>query len=193
MNTPSVRLSQSSSNNYTVRGYCALCTAHCATIATVENGRVTRLDPDFDHPNGGVICIKGKAAPDLVYHPDRVDYPMHRTRPKGDPDPGWQRIGWDEALDAIAERLLAIRERYGSRAIALAKGTPSGTSVDDADRWLSRFLNAFGSPNVLTTTHVCNWHRDTVFAYTFGVNLPLPDVARSNAFLLWGIIRVPPT
>jgi anaerobic selenocysteine-containing dehydrogenase len=34
----------------TVRGYCALCTAHCATIATVENGRVTRLDPDHDHP-----------------------------------------------------------------------------------------------------------------------------------------------
>ncbi|MCZ6548415.1 MAG: molybdopterin-dependent oxidoreductase, partial [Deltaproteobacteria bacterium] len=118
--------------SYSVRGYCALCTAHCATIATVENGRVTRLDPDFDHPNGGVICIKGKAAPDLVYHPDRLDYPMRRTRPKGDPNPGWQRIGWDEALDAIAERLLAIRERYGSRAIALAKGTRSGTSVDDA-------------------------------------------------------------
>jgi len=47
----------------TVRGYCALCTAHCATIATVENGRVTRLDADHDHPNGGVMCIKGKAAP----------------------------------------------------------------------------------------------------------------------------------
>ena len=57
----------------TVRGYCALCTAHCATIATVENGRVTRLDADHDHPNGGVICIKGKAAPELVYNPDRLE------------------------------------------------------------------------------------------------------------------------
>ena len=56
-----------------VRGYCALCTAHCATIATVENGRVTRLDPDHDHPNGGVMCIKGKAAPELVYNPDRLE------------------------------------------------------------------------------------------------------------------------
>ena len=147
MNFSKVSSPQSSSDTYSVRGYCALCTAHCATIATVENGRVTRLDPDFDHPNGGVICIKGKAAPDLVYHPDRLDYPLRRTRPKGDPDPGWQRIGWDEALDAIAEHLLAIRERYGSRAIALAKGTRSGTSVDDAERWLARFLNALGSPN----------------------------------------------
>ena len=46
-----------SATSYAVRGYCALCTAHCATITTVENGRVTRLDPDPDHPNGGVMCI----------------------------------------------------------------------------------------------------------------------------------------
>jgi len=51
----------------TVRGYCALCTAHCATIATVTDGKVVRLDADFDHPNGGVLCIKGKAAPQRAY------------------------------------------------------------------------------------------------------------------------------
>ena len=56
-----------------VQGYCSMCTANCATVATVENGRVTRLDADPCHPNGGVICIKAKAAPDLVYHPDRLD------------------------------------------------------------------------------------------------------------------------
>src|SRR3990172_11404629 len=94
-----------------VRGYCALCTAHCATVATVKNGRVTRLDPDDEHPNGGVICIKGKAAPELVYHPDRLNYPLKRTRPKGDLDPGWQRVSWDEALDDITKRLMDIRER----------------------------------------------------------------------------------
>jgi len=180
---------EASSASSAVHGYCALCTAHCATIATVENGRVTRLDADPDHPNGGVICIKGKAAPDLVYHPDRLDYPLRRTRPKGDADPGWQRISWDEALDAIAKRLLDIRERYGSEAVAFVHGTPSGTSIDDSVRWLRRFCNAFGSPNVASPTHVCNWHKDTVFGYTFGKNyarLPLPDFARSNAFLLWG-------
>lgn len=169
-----------------VRGYCALCTAHCATIATVEDGRVARLEADFDHPNGGVLCIKGKAAPELVYHPDRLDVSLRRTRPKGDPDPGWQRISWDEALDGIAARLADIRARHGARAVALAKGTRGGTSVSDAERWLARFLNAFGSPNWVSTTHVCNWHKDTGFAYTFGVEIPTPDVARSNAFLLWG-------
>jgi anaerobic selenocysteine-containing dehydrogenase len=177
---------QPSVNSYTVRGYCALCTAHCATIATVANGRVTTLDADLDHPNGGVICIKGKAAPELVYHPERLNYPLKRTRPKGEADAGWQRVSWDEALDDIAARLRAIRERHGARAIALAKGTRSGTSIDDCERWLNRFMSGFGSPNWVSTTHVCNWHKDTGLTYVFGTELPLPDLAHSNAFLLWG-------
>jgi anaerobic selenocysteine-containing dehydrogenase len=172
--------------SHTVRGYCALCTAHCATIATVTDGNVVRLEADPDHPNGGVFCIKGKAAPELVYHPDRLNFPLKRTRPKNDCDPGWKRVSWDEALDDIAERLIFIRETYGSRAVALAKGTGGGTSVSDAERWLSRFINRFGSPNWVSTTHVCNWHKDTGFSYTFGVELPTPDLAHSNAFLLWG-------
>jgi len=171
---------------HSVRGYCALCTAHCATIATVENGKVTRVAADPDHPNGGVFCIKGKASPELVYHPDRLDYPLKRTRPKGDADPGWQRISWDQALDEIAAKLSEIRDRYGARSVALAKGTGGGTSVSDAERWLSRFLNSFGSPNWVSTTHVCNWHKDTGFTYTFGVEIPTPDVAHSGTFLLWG-------
>lgn len=173
-------------NSSSVRGYCPLCTAHCATITTVENGRVTRLDPDPDHPNGGVMCIKGKAAPELLYHPERLNYPLKRTRPKGDPEPGWMKITWDEALGDIAQKLLAIRDRHGAKAIALAKGTGSGTSIDDAVRWLARFLNVLGSPNWVSTTHVCNWHRDTGFSYTFGASLPTPDLAHSKTFLLWG-------
>jgi anaerobic selenocysteine-containing dehydrogenase len=177
---------KSSEPTRTVRGYCALCTAHCATIATVENGRVISLDSDPDHPNGGVLCLKGKAAPELVYHPDRLNTPLQRTRPKTDPDPGWQPISWDEAFDDIAQRLLAVREQHGAKAMALGKGTKSGTSVDDVERWLGRFLYLYGSPNWVSTTHVCNWHRDTGFAFTFGANLPTPDLAHSKTFLLWG-------
>lgn len=169
-----------------VRGYCALCTAHCATVATVENGLVTRLEPDHEHPNGGVMCVKGKAAPELVYNPDRLNFPLKRTRPKDDSDAGWQRVGWDEALDDIARRILQIRDRYGPYSIALAKGTRSGTSVDDVERWLGRLLYLIGSPNWVSTTHVCNWHKDTGFSYTFGSNLPTPDLEHSKAFLLWG-------
>jgi anaerobic selenocysteine-containing dehydrogenase len=132
------------------------------------------------------MCIKGKAAPELLYHPDRLNYPLKRTRPKGDPDPGWIRISWDEALTDITEKLMAIRKRHGPEAIALAKGTGSGTSIDDAVRWLARFLNVLGSPNWVSTTHICNWHRDTGFSFTFGANLPTPDLTHSKTFVLWG-------
>ncbi len=169
-----------------VRGYCVLCTAHCATVATVEDGQVTRLDPDHDHPNGGAICVKGKAAPELVYNGERLNYPLRRTQPKGAEDPGWEKVGWDEALDDISARLLRIRERFGPEAIAMARGTASGTSTDDVNQWSARLLNRIGSPNSVSTTHVCNWHRDTVFSYTFGVSLPAPDVLHSGVCLLWG-------
>ena len=41
------------------------------------DGKVVRLEADDDHPNGGVFCLKGKAAPELVYHPDRLNYPLN--------------------------------------------------------------------------------------------------------------------
>jgi anaerobic selenocysteine-containing dehydrogenase len=58
--------------------------------------------------------------------------------------------------------------------------------VDDVERWLGRLLYSIGSPNWVSTTHVCNWHKDTGFSYTFGSNLPTPDLEHSKTFLLWG-------
>ena len=98
-----------------VHGYCALCIARCGCIAVVEDGRFTRLEPDPAHPTGQALCAKGRAAPELVYHPERLTHPLRRTRPKGDPDPGWEQIGWDEALDltGAAMRRTAARAAGG--------------------------------------------------------------------------------
>ena len=79
-----------------IHGYCGLCSAGCGTVATVDNGRFTRLDPDPSHPTGQALCAKGRAAPELVYHPERLTHPLRRTRPKGEADPGWERISWDD-------------------------------------------------------------------------------------------------
>src|ERR1700686_4007166 len=97
-----------------VHTYCALCIARCGAVATVENGRFTRLEPDPTHPTGQALCAKGRAAPELVYHPERLKYPLRRTRPKGDPDPGWERISWDEALDLAAAPNRRAAERAGA-------------------------------------------------------------------------------
>lgn len=168
------------------RTVCNMCHVHCPLVAEVRNGRVVRLSPDREHPFGGLMCVKGKAAPELVDHPERVLFPLRRVGPKTDPSPRWARVSWDEALTDIASRLMYIREHYGPETIVFAKGTRSGTGLGDAERWLRRLANVLGSPNMVSTTHLCQWPRDEGTRYTFGVKMPWPDLDRSGCLLLWG-------
>ncbi len=115
-----------------IHGYCGLCIARCGSIAVVEDGRFTRLEPDPSHPTGQALCAKGRAAPELVYHPERLTHPLRRTRPKGDRDPGWERISWDEALDLTAAAMRRIAERYGPEAVAFSISSPSTTAIGDS-------------------------------------------------------------
>src|SRR5271165_3052521 len=162
-----------------------MCIAQCGVVAKVEDGRFTKVTPDSEHPNGG-ICIKGYAAPEIVSSPDRLRHPMKRTRPKGDPDPGWAEISWDEALDTVASRLLEIRKHYGAEAVVFGRATPAGSAASDFEPWVLRLANAFGSPNVLTTTHICTWNAIWGSKHTFGTRTPPPDFENSRCILLWG-------
>ncbi len=73
--------------------------------------------------------MKGKAAPEIVDHVERLLHPLKRTNPKGAEDPGWQRITWDEALDTVAARLLALAQsaarRWTSRGLRCSVHTRS--------------------------------------------------------------------
>src|SRR4051794_29497164 len=94
-----------------IHGYCGLCIARCGCVGIVDEGRFIALEPDPAHPTGQALCAKGRAAPELVYHPDRLIHPLKRTRPKGDRNSGWQKISWDEALDLTAVAMQRIAER----------------------------------------------------------------------------------
>ena len=163
-----------------------MCTSRCGVVATVEDGKLTQVNADPAHPNG-CICVKGAAAPEIVYSPDRVQYPMVRTRPKGDPDPGWVRITWDQALNLIALRLTDIKDNYGPEAVVFSRATTAGSAAIDFDGWLQRLANAFGSPNLLTSNHICTWNRRAGRKYTYGTGMPLPDFDNTQCMLLWGI------
>jgi anaerobic selenocysteine-containing dehydrogenase len=169
-----------------IPGFCALCRSRCGCISVVEDGRLVAVEPDPGHPTGQSLCVKGRAAPELVYAADRLLHPMKRTRPKGDPDPGWVRIGWDEALDWTAARMREAADRDGPEAVAFAVTTPSGTAVSDGFAWIERLIRVFGSPNTIWGEELCAWHRDFATAYTFGVDIGTPDFARTGCLLLWG-------
>src|SRR6266478_648445 len=176
-----------------IQGYCGLCIARCGCVAEVEDGRFVALHPDPTHPTGQALCAKGRAAPELVYHPDRLTHPLKRTRPKGDRDPGWQQIGWDEALDLTAAAMRRIAERHGAQAFAFSTASPSTSAIADAAGWIRRLMNAFGTPNASTNVEVCGWGRGFATRYTYGVASvattiggAMADIANSSCLILWG-------
>jgi anaerobic selenocysteine-containing dehydrogenase len=177
-----------------IHGYCGLCIARCGTVATVEDGRFTRLDPDPSHPTGQAICAKGRAAPELVYHPERLTHPLRRTRPKGDADPGWERISWDTAFDLTAAAMRRIADQHGPEAVAFSLSSPSTTAIADSFGFIQRLMNAFGTPNGFTNLDLCGWGRAFATRYAYGVGSvgagarggAMPDIAHTGCLILWG-------
>ncbi|MEV4053823.1 molybdopterin-dependent oxidoreductase [Amycolatopsis sp. NPDC049688] len=172
-----------------VATFCPLCVSRCGATATVENGRLLALKPLPGHPTGQAVCVKGKAAPEIVAHPDRLLHPLRRTAPKGAADPGWERIGWDEALDTVASRLTAIAAESGPEAVVFGTASPSTSAMSDSVDWLTRLRRAFGSPNLVSYMELCGWGRHLATTYTWGEPVPgayLPDLERAGCILYWG-------
>jgi anaerobic selenocysteine-containing dehydrogenase len=168
-----------------IHTYCPMSKSRCGVIATVENDKFVGLEPDPNHPNRG-ICVKGESAPQMVYDPSRLKYPLRRTRPKTDDDPGWVRVSWDEALDEIAERLKTLKSSYGPESVFFYRGAAGGSSSVEYEPFMIRFASLFGSPNTVSTGHICNWHKDSGSNYTYGSGIPAPDFDNSACILLWG-------
>jgi anaerobic selenocysteine-containing dehydrogenase/ferredoxin-NADP reductase len=167
-------------------GFCALCKSRCGATYRIEDGRLLSAGPAPSHPTGKSLCVKGKAAPEILYSADRLMYPLRRTKPKSSPDPGWQRITWEEALSEASTKLAGIRDRFGAEAIAFSTTTPSGTALSDGADWVERLIQLFGTPNWVSTTEICNWHKDFAHAFTFGTGIPYPDYGNADAIVLWG-------
>jgi anaerobic selenocysteine-containing dehydrogenase len=173
-----------------IPGYCALCISRCGSIARVQDGRFVALEPDPSHPTGKALCAKGRAAPELVYHRERLLYPLMRTRPKTDPDPGWQRISWDQALELTAPRLRAIAAEHGPESVVFSSVSPSTSAIADSVHWVQRLMRAFGSPNFCSSMELCGWGRLST-VYTFGAPIglpggPTPDIDNAGCILFWG-------
>ncbi|WP_417514707.1 molybdopterin-containing oxidoreductase family protein [Minwuia sp.] len=166
--------------------FCAQCRSRCGCTAIVEDGRLTGLQPMPEHPSGKALCPKGHASPELVYHPDRLTRPMRRISPKGHAPVEWEAISWTEALDQIADRMGDVRDRFGAEQVAFSVTTGSGTHISDGISWIERFIRAFGSPNTIYSTEICNWHKDFASRFTYGSDIGTPDFANTECALIWG-------
>ncbi len=93
------------------------CPDTCSMVFEVENGRLTGVRGNPDHPlTRGGLCVKLKDYEKRHYHPDRLLYPMQRSGPKGSGQ--FSRISWDTALQTIVQRWQALIDQYGPQVIA---------------------------------------------------------------------------
>jgi len=174
------------SNNFrttVLKSVCRSCHGGCGVLLHVRDGVLVKVEGDRESPlNHGRLCPIGTVTVDIVNHPDRLKYPRRRIGPRGSGQ--WTRISWDEALDEISERLLAIREKFGPESIALGTGTGRHHI-----RWVSRFGHALGTPNWCEPGFAQCFHpRVNTCILTFG-DFPVSDFTGGTppaCMLFWG-------
>src|SRR5712692_5142579 len=109
---------------------CRECPAGCGVLARNREGRVVKLEGNPDHPvNHGALCVRGQAALQGLYHPDRFDGP-------GAPDGrGGKRLGWEAALKQVSDRLAELRKSGQGRAVAVVTQLENGSLGALLDTW----------------------------------------------------------
>jgi anaerobic selenocysteine-containing dehydrogenase len=149
-------------------------------LVYIKDGTIARIEGDPDFPtNHGTLCSKGLAFKQLVYHPDRLKYPLRRAGKKGEGK--WERISWDEALDTIVNKLKEVKEEYGAESIVLAQGTSR-----EYESFLSRFASLLGTPNVMGAGHMCYLSRVAISLVVCG-KLPIADYdGDPQCVMVWG-------
>ncbi len=130
---------------------CWECSTLCGALLTVEAGRVTHVAPNPAHPaSRGAFCVKGiRGMQGIAYDPNRITTPLRRSGERGSGK--WTPIGWDEALDEMADRLAAVRAQHGPLAIA---GATSGAYFSRSIAF-ALFLRSLGSPNWMINQDLC--------------------------------------
>ena len=166
-----------------VKSVCRSCHGGCGVLLHVRDGKLIKVQGDPESPlNHGRLCQIGTCTADIVNHPDRLTHPRRRIGPRG--SGAWERITWDEALDEISSRLLAIREEFGPEAIALGTGTGRHHI-----RWVSRFGHALGTPNWCEPGFAQCFHpRVNTCILTFG-DFPVSDYTGGTppaCIMFWG-------
>src|SRR2546426_5370457 len=92
------------------------CPSACSLVVTVEDGRLTSVTGNPDHPfTQGVICGKVREYAERVHSPLRVLTPLRRSGAKGDGE--FAPISWDDAIAEIIDRWRAIIAEHGAEAI----------------------------------------------------------------------------
>jgi molybdopterin guanine dinucleotide-containing S/N-oxide reductase-like protein len=170
------------------------CPDSCGVLVTVnEKGRAVKVAGDPAHPvTQGFLCGKVAKYLDRVYAPERILYPLKRKPgiakgplKRGSEHEAFERVSWDEALDAIAARLGNISAQFGPESILPYSyaGTIGVLGYGSMDR---RFFHRLGACQLDRT--ICSEAGGVAWNLVYGKKLgtPTEDFRLAKLVLAWG-------
>ncbi|MCC6193403.1 MAG: formate dehydrogenase subunit alpha [Burkholderiales bacterium] len=144
------------------RTVCTHCSVGCSLDAIVVNGVWTRQEPVFESPlNLGAHCAKGASVREhgIVEHSHRLKTPMKLVNGK------WQRISWDQAINEVGDKLLAIRKDSGPDAVFWVG---SSKHNNEQSYLMRKFVSFFGTNNCDHQARICHSTTVSGVANTWG-------------------------
>ncbi|MFZ1955461.1 MAG: molybdopterin-dependent oxidoreductase [Desulfobacterales bacterium] len=140
---------------------CFMCSVRCPIKVQVKDGQVRWIEGNPLVPGmEGSLCPRGAAGINMLYDNERLQSPMIRDGERGAGK--WRKVGWDEALDYVADKLKNIIDKDGGQSVVLGERTQLATHVSKS------FLKAIGSPNHFTHDALCKGSVNTACRSLFG-------------------------
>ncbi|MCW3039492.1 MAG: hypothetical protein JWM31_1397 [Solirubrobacterales bacterium] len=164
-------------------GFCGICEASCGVVITVEDGRMTKIRPDKEHPvSQGFACPKGIALADAANDPERVTEPMQRQA-----DGTFKAVSWDVALEDIGRRLKRVISDHGGHSVGTHLGNPSAFNYG-AFFWANGLTAALGSKHAFVgaSVDINNYWSTGALLYGHPLINPIPDIDRTDFLLIVG-------
>jgi anaerobic selenocysteine-containing dehydrogenase len=162
------------------------CPDTCSLTVTVNEGRIIKVRGSDALPyTDDVICNKvARHSAEFVHGKGRLLWPLRRLGSRGSGQ--FARIGWDEALDEIHERVIAVIERFGPQAVMpLNYAGPHG--MLSTDSMSLRFFHRLGASQLYRRA-LCGGVRSEAWAGTYGAVPGISPEAAADAALniVWG-------
>jgi thiosulfate reductase/polysulfide reductase chain A len=168
---------------------CEMCVNKCAAVARVEDGVVTKLNPNPMFPKSkNMLCPRGNAGIQALYDPDRLKSPMIRVGKKGEGK--FKKVTWDEAYNAI----LNGTDKFVGMAKILDEEKDNRSSFlfcageGMAEHTFKTFYSAFGSSNWLNHASICLQTVSSAYGVTLGA-YPQADLDNAEYIIMGGANR----
>jgi thiosulfate reductase/polysulfide reductase chain A len=117
-------------------------------MVEVKNGEIQFLQGNPHIPAmKGSICPRGAAGKALIQDYERLQTPLIRDGRRGEGK--WRKVGWDEAMDEVANRLKSVISEHGARSIAFSDRGGPFRELHQA------FMRGLGSPNYTNHDSSC--------------------------------------